>query len=127
MKLSINRGRDTGESIRGELSVNGEYFSETLEPSLISPVHPGHPAISPGVYEVRLTESPHFGFVTPEVFGVQNRSEIRIHPGNFPSDSLGCILVGSFSKPDQVIESKIVFDQLMNKLKTETEITLEVQ
>ncbi len=38
---------------------------------------------------------------------------IRIHIGNFPKDTEGCILVGTKLGIDKVVNSKIAFDGLM--------------
>jgi len=60
-----------------------------------------------------MTFSPHFKMVTPEVIDVPGRTDIRIHPGNFPKDSLGCTLVGEEKGFDQIFQSKIAFEKLM--------------
>jgi hypothetical protein len=118
MKLEVRRAIETTKSIIGELFVDGQRECWTLEPSRTNPVHPGHPAIPAGEYPVYLTFSPHFQIVTPEVMNVPGRSDIRIHPGNFPKDSLGCTLVGEEKGIDQVFRSRDAFGKLMILLKS---------
>lgn len=65
------------------------WRSNRLRESCIPP-EPGH---SPIKYEARKHESPQFG-KTIYLPGVSDRSEILIHPGNYVSDTAGCILVG---------------------------------
>lgn len=49
--------------------------------------------IPPGIYQATLRESEKFGehFILKDVPG---RSMILIHPGNFPENTQGCILLG---------------------------------
>ena len=117
MKLEVKRQTETAKSIIGELWIDGQFENFTLEPARSNPVNPGHPCIPAGQYELELTFSPHFQMVTPEVMNVPGRSAIRIHPGNFPKDTLGCTLVGEDKGVDQVFRSRPVFDRLMVLLK----------
>lgn len=50
-------------------------------------------AIPEGVYLCGMRLSPKFGLVY-HVSGVQGRTDILIHAGNIPANTLGCILVG---------------------------------
>lgn len=115
MKIDVYRFLETDRSIIGRLTVEGQHLCFDLEPSRFHPVHAGHPCIPVGVYQVRLTLSPHFGYVTPEILDVPGRSAIRIHKGNKPEDSLGCTLVGieHGPQPDWISDSHDAFDLLM--------------
>jgi hypothetical protein len=116
MKIDIYRFLETDRSIIGNLFVDGKPFCVDLEPSRFTPVHAGHPCIPAGiVYKVRLTLSPHFGYVTPELVDVPGRTAIRIHKGNKPEDSLGCTLVAASHgpAPDWIGDSHDAFDKLM--------------
>jgi len=116
MRLDVYRLNETDRSILGRLTIEGQQFCFTLEPSRFHPVHAGHPCIPCGVFKVKLSMSPHFGYVTPEVLGVPGRSAIRMHKGNKPEDSLGCTLVGESHgpAPDWVSQSKEAFSRLMD-------------
>lgn len=54
----------------------------------------GTTLIPHGVYELQLTHSSKFGKSLPILLDVPNRDGIRIHAGNYPTDSSGCILLG---------------------------------
>jgi hypothetical protein len=54
--------------------------------------------------------------VCPEVLNVPGRSAIRWHIGNFPKDVLGCCVVGTTLGLNAVVNSKIAFGALMEKL-----------
>jgi len=115
MKLDIYREHETSRSITGRLEIDGQEECFTIEPSRDTPVHAGHPCIPAGLYDVELTLSPHFHYVTPEIMNVPGRSYIRIHRANKPEDLLGCTGVGESlgPQPDWIGGSKKAFDQLM--------------
>lgn len=117
MKLDIYRASYGAKSTLGELFVDNQRECFTLEPAKDKPVHEGHPCIPAGVYEVRLTLSPHMGYVTPEVLDVPGRTAIRIHKANYPEELLGCTAVGDAQREDSVLNSKVAFDRLMVLLK----------
>jgi len=115
MKIDVYRFLETDRSIIGRITVDGQQFCFDLEPSRFKPVHAGHPCIPCGVFQVKLTMSPHLGYVTPEILDVPGRTSIRMHKGNKPEDSLGCTLVGTSHgpAPDWISQSHDAFDQLM--------------
>ena len=116
MKVDIYRKVETSQSITGEFWLDGLRECYYLEPSRLTPCHPGHPCIPAGTYSVILTMSPHLGYVCPEVLDVPGRTAIRWHIGNFPADVLGCCVVGTALGQDSVTHSKIAFYALMSKL-----------
>lgn len=118
MKLDLYRLFETDRSITGRVAVDGQQFCFDLEPARLKPVHEGHPAIPCGVFKVKLTLSPHFGYVTPEILDVPGRTSIRWHKGNKPEDTLGCTLVGGTigAHPDWISDSGDAFDRLMKVL-----------
>lgn len=118
MNIEVKRLNETEKSIVGQLFVDNQPECYTLEPGRTNPVHQGHPCIPAGTYSVELTFSPHFKYVTPEVMDVPGRTDIRIHRGNRPEDSLGCTLVGEGYATDWVSASEPAFDRLMTLLKT---------
>lgn len=76
MKLDIYRFSESDHSILGRVAIDGQQFCFDLEPARFTPVHAGHPCIPCGVFKVRLTHSPHLGYVTPELLDVPDRSNI---------------------------------------------------
>ena len=69
--------------------------------------------IPAGTYEVRITHSPKFRKDLPLLIGVPGRDGIRIHTGNKPEHSLGCILVGAAGK--KLIEELIRINNSFNE------------
>jgi len=110
---------DHSKPTMSTITLNGLLYYG-LEPSRVSPVHTDHPAIPEGTYQMEITMSPHLGYETPELIDVPGRSEIRIHIGNFPVDTLGCILVGKSEGLDTmtILESKKAFEEMMTWIKS---------
>ncbi len=122
MKVEILRKWGANQSVAGEMWIDNQFECFTLEPARENPVNQGHPIIPAGTYKVILTPSPHLGYITPEVLDVPGRTEIRWHIGNFPKDTLGCVLVGMNRGHNFVGESKVAFKRLMVLLETANEI-----
>jgi hypothetical protein len=124
MELKLNRIFLGSSATIGELLVNDKYLCDTLEDR----VRPegekvyGKTAIPEGTYEVKLTHSPRFKKILPEILNVPNFSGIRIHTGNSSKDTEGCILVGTWDgeKEDWVGNSRIAFDELTSLLEEAT-------
>lgn len=124
MELTLNRIFLGSSATIGELLVNDKHLCDTLEDR----VRPegekvyGKTAIPEGTYEVKLTHSPRFKKILPEILNVPNFSGIRIHTGNSSKDTEGCILVGTWDgeKEDWVGNSRIAFDELMALLEEAT-------
>ena len=97
----------------GIMFVNGSQFCNTIE----RPKSGDIVCIPEGEYSLHMTFSPRLRYVTPQVMMVPGRTGIRIHPGNFVKDGIGCILVG-YDKGigadgiDCVFNSKICFNEL---------------
>lgn len=117
MQLQLVRKIFTDKSTIGELSVDGAFECFTLE----DPVRPkkitGETAIPAGTYEVAVTFSNTFQKFLPLLLNVPNFEGIRIHTGNTPKDTIGCILVGEGKGADSVISSRLAFAPLFEKSK----------
>ena len=123
MRLTLQRMWYTDESTCGRLLVDGEMFCYTMEPR--KDQSRGKPYCIPqGAYTVILQPSPRFHMSTPHLLDVPGFSNIEIHPGNFPKDTEGCILVGSEHQEDMITGSRATFDKLMQQILTLTEITV---
>jgi hypothetical protein len=95
MDILIRRTCDNGIQTLGNGLCDGFHF-KTLE----LPWRNNERRVSCipiGEYEIIKHNSPKFG-LTYWVQNVTNRSEILIHKGNYHTDILGCILVGSAHK-----------------------------
>jgi hypothetical protein len=117
MELKLQR-RFSGEGYTiGSLSVDGEYFCDTLEDAdrgltqstpleEIRRIKVAHEtAIPTGMYKVVVSLSPAKRRMLPRLSGVPGFSGILIHRGNTKRDSSGCILVGENKVKGKVINS----------------------
>ena len=76
----------------------------------------GKTAIPEGSYPVVITKSPRFKAWLPLLQGVPNFEGIRIHSGNYPDDTEGCILVGENKLVGMVVNSRIWLRQLIQRI-----------
>lgn len=72
----------------------------------------GKTAIPEGRYKLKLQYSPKFKRLMPYLMEVPGFSGIMIHPGNYPHETEGCILVGEELTKRMVIESQATFKQV---------------
>ncbi len=96
--LQLRREERLADRTLGILSHQGQFVAHILEDT----VRPngqfvqGVTAIEPGLYQVELTYSPRLKRETPVLKGVPHHSDglIRMHRGEIPEESLGCLLTG---------------------------------
>lgn len=73
---------------------------------------PGKTAIPRGRYPVVITMSNRFKKELPLVQNVPGFEGIRIHPGNYPQDTEGCLLPGVTCGANMVFQSRDAFAEL---------------
>ena len=112
MELTLTRIAKRKSYTIGRLAIDGTYFCDTLEPTWrdIGPGGKGRKilgrtAIPEGRYPVVITRSPKFGKWLPLLLHVPQFTGVRIHAGNTPADTAGCILPGLNRKPGHVLDS----------------------
>lgn len=121
MEILVDRLWLTDEACQSEVSVDGEFFCYGLEP----PARDEKPrAIPAGTYRVSFDWSPRFQMVTPHVDNVPGFSEIEIHPGNYPHDTEGCLLVGKTKEENFVGNSRQAWHELMARINSEVPVTI---
>lgn len=77
---------------------------------------PGHTAIPEGTYPVVISWSPRFRKWLPLVQGVPGFQGIRIHSGNYPDDTQGCLLVGENKARGMVLNSRAWLRRIINAI-----------
>ena len=116
---SITRKYKTTVYVFGQIT-NGDYICFTLErPDLNN--QPDVSCIPTGTYTCKRGMHRLYGmtedFETFEVLNVPNRDKILFHSGNLPSDSKGCILLGTeegmMHTQFAILNSRVAFRQFM--------------
>lgn len=131
MNIAVKRETFTAKSTTGKLYVDGEFFCYTLEdPVRSGPKVYGETAIPPGTYDVIINYSQRFKRDLPLILNVPGFTGIRIHIGNYPKDTHGCLLVGDTLGEDAIYSSGEAFRRLFAKiqacLKAGQRVQLEV-
>lgn len=118
MKLELVRRWFTEASTIGELTVDGKHQCYVLEDRFRLPWEekvPARTCIPCGTYRVVITPSPRFGVEMPLLLDVRGFSGVRIHPGNTPADTEGCLLPGLEVDADRVLQSREAYARLFSK------------
>lgn len=126
MELIVRRKWLDDLATVGELYREGHFFCYTLEDKVRQEKVPGKTAIPEGRYPLTLTLSQRFGRVMPLINNVPNFSGVRIHTGNRPEDTEGCLLVGDRRGEDAVWSSGTAYDRLVWVIKAAVEAGEEV-
>ena len=116
MRITVQRVTYTNESVQGKMSLDGEFECYTLEPPRKPPGQPKPFCVPAGVYRYRVGPSNHFGRNVVFVDNIPGFDDVEVHPGNFPTDTHGCCLVGKTEGPNFVGHSDEEFDALLEKL-----------
>lgn len=129
MTLRLVREPSIDGATHGVLFVDGHYQCFTLEDEIREqpgrPVEdwkvPGQTAIPARAYQVVITPSQRFQRDLPLLLDVPGFTGIRIHAGNGPLDTDGCILVGQDRQPGRVLQSRIALEALLVRLRQATD------
>lgn len=121
MKLELTRKVKTGESTIGMLFVDGKMECFTLEDVEREKKVFGKTAIPIGEYEITISYSPHFKKELPLLLNVNGYEGVRLHSGNTAEDTEGCILVGTTTARNKVLNSRLAFQKLFDKIKLAVE------
>lgn len=150
MKLLLKRIAKMEKYTIGKLYIDGEYFADTLEDTdrgLSSDMSldeikkikiKGKTAIPTGTYKInmgiispkfknRSWAKPYNGKI-PRLENVPGYEGVLVHPGSYPEDTQGCLLVGKNTVKGMVTSSQITFKALMEILtKVKDEITITIK
>lgn len=129
MQLHVVRTTFTDLSSVGELYLNGSFYCYTLE-DIDRDLRADMPlvairtrkifaqtAIPTGNYEVILNWSDRFQKQMPLLLRVPGWEGVRIHSGNFPHQTEGCILLGKTKLDNMVGVSNATFAAFMTEIR----------
>jgi len=117
MEIKLIRKYYQAKYTIGRLYVNNRFFSDCLEPpslhltersalgTILIAKYKGYRAIPTGRYRILITRSRRFGRWLPMLLNVKGFEGIRIHAGNKPEDTRGCILLGFNRRKGYVLDS----------------------
>lgn len=136
MKITVERDTFSDVSTTGKLYIDGVHDGIfTLEDTDRfldqggEKVY-GKTAIPAGTYQVDVTWSPHFNRRLPILLDVPGFAGVRIHTGNDPDDTEGCLLVGLSREGSFVGNSRLAFSRLFplidDAIRSGEGVTLEV-
>jgi hypothetical protein len=118
IEWTLKREPSTEIHTQGVLTLNDGTTLFTLEDVERDKKIKGRTAIPKGKYEVVFTYSDRFKKKLPLLLNVPGFDGIRIHAGNYHSDTDGCILVGTTRNENGVFSSKLAMTILINLIKT---------
>lgn len=127
MQINVRRTFKGPEYTIGKLYIDGHYLCDTLEDT-VRPAGTkiaGKTAIPAGTYRVKKTMSPRFKKILPEILNVPGFTGVRIHAGNLPKDTDGCLLLGLNKAKGAVLFSQITVDFFMARTPDEFTLTIE--
>lgn len=144
MKITVKRFAFEDDYTIGRLSIDGKYICDTLEPrsahvsnkensqQITEQKHVyGKIAIPTGTFKIEMAMSSKFHKLMPYLTNVKAFEGVMIHPGNYPKDTLGCILPGWNRRVGMVCASVTAFSEIMTHIRMalsrKEEITITIK
>lgn len=75
-------------------------------------------AVPEGSFEVKMTYSPKFKKMLPEILNVPFFTGIRIHAGTSADDSSGCLICGYNKVVGKVVDSRVCLKKITDEIKS---------
>jgi hypothetical protein len=127
VQLTIQRKPSAKGATISTWSLNGQFECYGCEDAVRGPAEPkefGKTAIPAGTYAIIINRSERFSrmakrdVLLPLLVNVPGFEGVRIHPGNGPKDTEGCLLPGTAIGPDgaSVAYSQAAFKALFAKM-----------
>jgi hypothetical protein len=116
--LKIYRKEFNSTETLSHLMIEGSLFGFVLEP----PVNANKQDIScipAGVYKYKKYSSQKYGCICLAIYDVPGRTNVKMHYGNYPSDTEGCLLVGLSIDNKIVMNSRKALASLISKIDDE--------
>lgn len=147
MKLTLKRIALKPTYTIGKLYIDDNYFCDTLEDTVRDlnkdgkfdngeKKIKGKTAIPYGTYEIttnivsqrfknRVWAKPYGGKI-PRLINVPSFDGVLLHPGSSAEDTSGCLLVGKNTIVGRLADSQKTFHALMQKIKNQKNLTIEI-
>lgn len=122
VKIEVIREDYLDDRTLGKMYVNGEYFCDTLEDtdraleSGGTKIY-GETAIPKGTYRVTMYYWSKYHNHYPLLLRVPQYTGIFIHGGTNPKSTLGCIIIGTRSSSNTILNSKTYVELLRDYFK----------
>lgn len=122
MRIQVFRDIFTDLTTTSIVELNGKFqcnFLEDKDRQL--EIYPeakiyGGTCIPRGTYDLVLDFSPRYNTAMPHILDVPDFEGIRIHPGNWHTDTEGCPLPGTRRSKNMVHRSVAAFEDLFSRL-----------
>ena len=118
MTIKLIRLKKQGKAVRGQITLPFDGQNPLVYPTLENDDF----LIAPGTYPLRLTWSPRFKKLTPEICDVPKRAGLRFHLGTKPEHSKGCVLV----QPEALTNLKTFINRIEKSYEDEKELLIEI-
>lgn len=139
MKLTLIRIANKATYTIGKLYVDGKYECDVIEDTdrgldnsmSVDEIKRkkvyGETAIPTGTYNLIINYSQKYKKQMPLLLNVKGYEGIRIHSGNTAKDTLGCLIVGQNKEVGKVINSRVTYNKLFDKLSKAKNIWVEIK
>lgn len=120
MHITVQRRDLKDDRTLGAILIDGVHFAYTLEDTVRDVKVQNATAIPPGVYECIVNYSNRFARQLPMLLNVPGFTFIRLHGGNAPEHTEGCILVGKESDGERIWNCSGVVSELTFRIRNAT-------
>lgn len=129
MELTLQRRPRQDDCTIGDLC--GNYQDHYFNYSTLEPGRGGKGPIPAGIYDIIVDWSDRFLRPMPHILHVQGFDGIRIHIGNYPTDTEGCILIGKSANQSSINDSGVAFitfyEMIDNLIEMGENVTLNIK
>ena len=119
MTIQLIRQTTQGKAVRGQITLPFDGQNPRVFPTLENADF----LIAPGTYPLRLTWSPRFNKLMPEICDVPNRAGLRFHLGNKPEHSKGCVLL----QPEALTSLKTFINRIEKSYEDEKTLFITIE
>ena len=118
--ITIQRQKKNNKCVMGTMKATSDKKEGVIEGYTLEPPDLGNKrnvsCIPAGEYEayIRDKNTSKWDYDCLQLVDVPNRTDIQLHAGNYPKNTVGCILVGSLQGHNAVWKSKDKLKELVN-------------